>query len=91
MDSIAPILYLGLHDTIAAAGYPRSRPGCGDDGGGAMQLLQPTLCVRKGEFRTVWATHVVAVVERFFDGPEGHAVLSRHRALFCSLQDGTFR
>jgi len=41
---------------IAAAGCPRSRPGCGDDGAGALQSLQPALPVRKGEFRTVLAT-----------------------------------
>ena len=32
---------------------------------------------------------LVAVVERIVGGPEGHAVLSPHRALFCSLLDST--
>ena len=55
--------------------------GCGDNGAGALQSLQPALRVRKEEFRTVLATYVAAGVERFFVGPEGLAVLSRHREL----------
>ena len=44
--------------------------GCGDDGAGALQSLQPSLRVRKEEFRTVLATHGSLSLKDFLLDPK---------------------